>query len=83
MSCYQTEFFQLDDGRTYLKTYVGGSSDKDELHLSLDSSDDLPQIIWPGNHMFVTFTTDGNGHGKGFSARITFGIRTNCVPTKS
>ena len=63
--------------------YDGGSSDKDELLHSLDSSYNLPQLLWPGNHMFVTFTTNGNGHGKGFSARITFGIRTNCLPTKS
>ena len=33
--------------------------------------------------MLVTFITDGNGYGKGFSAKITFGIRTNYVSTKS
>ena len=29
-----------------------------------------------GNQMFITFKTDDNEVGKGFTATITFGIRT-------
>ena len=60
---------------TNLKMYDGGS-EKDELLNSL-TGNSIPSLVTSlGNQMFIIFTTDGNEVGKGFTTRITFGIRT-------
>ena len=57
----------------HLKLYDGGS-DKDELLNSVTGNSAPSQIISSRNQMFIKFITDGNGAGKGFTAKITFGI---------
>ena len=57
-----------------MKIYNGGS-DKDESIISLSGNSVPSPVTSLGNQMFITFTTDGNGVGKGFTAKITFGIR--------
>ena len=34
-----------------------------------------PKVTDLGNQIFINFTTNGNGVGKGFTAEITFGNR--------
>ena len=58
-----------------MKIYNGGS-DKDESIISLSGNSVPSPVTSLGNQMFIIFTTDGNGVGKGFTAKITFGIRT-------
>ena len=36
----------------------------------------LPETM--ARQIFISFTTDGKGIGKGFTAKIIFGIRNNC-----
>ena len=55
--------------------YDGGSY-KDELLNSLTGNSVPSAVTSFGNQMFITFTADGNGVGKGFTAKITFGNRT-------
>ena len=59
--------------------YAGGSN-KDELVFSGTGNyiSSYSPVISFGNQMFIIFTTDGNGVGKGFTAKITFGSRTIC-----
>ena len=59
-----------------MKIYDGGSS-KDILLISITGNSIPSPVTSLGNQMFITFTTDGNGVGKGFTTKITFGIRTN------
>ena len=48
-------------------------SDKDEL-LSSVTGNSAPSLLKSsGNQMFVVFTSDSNGVGKGFTANIKFG----------
>ena len=56
-----------------MKLYNGGS-DKDDL-LSSNETGNLASspIKSLGNQLFIMFTTDGNGVGKGFTAKIKFG----------
>ena len=61
---------------TNLKIYDGGS-DKDELLNSLTGNSIPSPVTSLGNQIFITFTSDGNGVDKGFTAKITFGITTN------
>ena len=58
-----------------MKIYNGGS-DKDELLNSLTGNYVPSPVKSLRNQMFIIFTTDGNGVGKGFTTRIAFGIRT-------
>ena len=51
-----------------------GGSDKDELLNSLTGNYVPSPVKSLRNQMFITFTADGNGVGKGFTAKITFGI---------
>ena len=55
-----------------MQLYNGGS-DKDEL-LSSETGNSAPSPITSlRNQMFIKFSSDGNGVGKGFTAKITFG----------
>ena len=57
-----------------MKLYAGGSN-KDESIFS-ETGNSVPSPVKSfGNQIFITFTTDGNGVGKGFTAKITFGNR--------
>ena len=50
-----------------------GGSDKDEL-LSSETGNSAPSHITSlRNQMFIKFSSDENGVGKGFTAKITFG----------
>ena len=60
---------------TNLKMYDGGS-EKDELLNSLTGNSIPSPVKSLRNQMFITFTADGNAVDKGFTAKITFGIRT-------
>ena len=55
--------------------YDGGSN-KDELLNSLTGNSIPSPVKSLRNQMFITFTADGNGVDKGFTAKITFGNRT-------
>ena len=52
--------------------YDGGSY-KDGLLNSLTGNSVPSPVTSLGNQMSITFTTDGNAVGKGFTAKITFG----------
>ena len=55
-----------------MKIYDGGS-DKDEL-LSSETGNSVPSHITSlRNQMFIKFSSDDNGVGKGFTAKIIFG----------
>ena len=58
-----------------MKIYDGGS-DKDESIISLSGNSAPSPVTSLRNQMFIIFTTDGNGVGKGFTAKITFGNKT-------
>ena len=58
-----------------MKIYNGGS-DKDESIISLTGNSAPSPVKSLRNQMFITFTSDGNAVDKGFTAKITFGIRT-------
>ena len=64
------ELFQL--GNAYLKIYDGGS-DKDDLLTSVTGNFVPSPVTSLGNKMFIIFTSDSNGVGKGFAAKIAFG----------
>ena len=52
--------------------YNGGSN-KDDLLIS-ETGNSAPSLLKSsGNQMFIMFTSDSNGVGKGFTAKITFG----------
>ena len=51
-----------------------GGSEKDELLNSLTGNSIPSPVKSLRNQMFITFTADGNGLGKGFTAKISFGI---------
>ena len=56
-----------------MKLYNGGS-DKDDLLSSYETGNLASSPIQSlGNQLFIMFTTDGNGVGKGFTAKIKFG----------
>ena len=55
-----------------MKIYDGGS-DKDELIISETGNSAPSPVTSLANQIFIFFTTDGNGVGKGFIAKITFG----------
>ena len=61
---------QLENGD--LKIYHGGS-DKDDLLISVTGSTAPVSVTSWRKQMFIHFTADGNGGGKGFSANITYG----------
>ena len=54
-----------------MKIYEGGS-DKDELIYDYAISA-LTLVKSYGNQIFISFTTDGKGVDKGFTAKFTFG----------
>ena len=55
-----------------MKIYDGGSH-KDVL-LRSDTGNSAPSLITSlRNQIFIKFLSDGNGVGKGFTAKITFG----------
>ena len=55
-----------------MKLFNGGSN-KDEL-LRFESGNSLPsQVKSSVNQIFIQFTSDSNGFGKGFTAKISFG----------
>ena len=56
-----------------MELYDGGSN-KDELLNSLTGNSIPSPVKSLRNQMFITFTADGNGLGKGFTAKISFGI---------
>ena len=72
---------------TYLKVYDGGSGRDVKIWQVLNggetfnhmSNEWVPSsnITSKGNQLFIIFKTNCNGVGKGFTAKITFGIRTN------
>ena len=52
--------------------YKGGS-DRDELLIS-ETGNSAPSLLKSsGNQMFIIFTSNSNGVGKGFTAKILFG----------
>ena len=51
-----------------------GGSEKDEWLNSLTGNSIPSPVKSLRNQMFITFTADGNGLGKGFTAKISFGI---------
>ena len=53
--------------------YDGGSY-KDDVLISATGNSAPSSVTSLGNQMFIIFTTNGNGVGKGFTAKITFGI---------
>ena len=57
--------------------YAGGSN-KDEWVFSGSGNyiSSYSPVLSFGNQMFIIFTTDGNGVGKGFTAKIAFGSKT-------
>ena len=55
-----------------MNIYEGGSN-QDELLFSLTGNSVPSPVISLGNQIFITFTIDGNGVDKGFTAKITFG----------
>ena len=55
-----------------MKIYDGGS-DKDKLLIFVTGNSVPSPVTSLGNQMFIMFTTDSNGVGKGFTAKITFG----------
>ena len=63
-----------------MKIYDGGS-DKDDLLISKTGNSVPTPVTSLRNQMFITFTTNGNGVGKGFTAKIRFGsiIIHNCT----
>ena len=66
-------YFQLEEGNQFLKIYDGGSK-KDAMLSSLTDNPASPQISSSGCQLFVTFNSNGNVMGKGFSASIILGI---------
>ena len=50
-----------------------GGSNKDELISSLTGNPALSPITSLRNQLFIKFSSDGNGVGKGFTAKISFG----------
>ena len=52
-----------------------GGSDRDSFIDSGSGTFPLSQIWSTSNQVFIIFTTDGNRLGKGFTAKITFGIK--------
>ena len=60
-----------------MKIYDSGS-DEDDLIISVTGNSVPDSVTSSKNQMFITFTTNGNGVSKGFTASITYGIRTNC-----
>ena len=50
-----------------------GGSNKDELISSLTGNPALSPITSLRNQLFIKFSSDGNGVGRGFTAKITFG----------
>ena len=70
------ETFQLGDAK--LNIYDGGSAkNKDTMLYFLTGNNVLTPITSSRNQIFITFNTDHHGVGKGFTAKITFGNRTN------
>ena len=59
-----------------MKIYDGGSDEDTSLFSGTGNSVPSP-ITSNKNQMFIMFITDSNGV-KGFTANITFGIRTCC-----
>ena len=55
-----------------MKIYDGGS-DKDDLLTSVTGNFVPSPVTSLGNKMFIIFTSDSNGVGKGFTGKITFG----------
>ena len=58
-----------------MKIYDGGSN-KDELLISVTGNSAPSQVTSLRNQMFIMFIndSDSNGLGKGFTAKIKFGI---------
>ena len=61
-----------------MKIYDGGSI-MDKLIFNSDvlsstGNSVLSLVTSLGNQIFIIFTTDGKGAGKGFTAKISFGI---------
>ena len=62
-----------------LKLYDGGS-DKDLLLISETGNSEPFQVTSSRNQIFIMFTSDSDGVGKGFTANITFGNKYNhCI----
>ena len=55
-----------------MKLYDGGS-DKDELLISVTGNSAPSLVKSLRNQIFIMFTTDSYGVGKGFTANIEFG----------
>ena len=55
-----------------MKFYDGGSNN-DELLNSFTGNSAPSPVTSLGNQMYIIFTADGNGVGKGFTAKIIFG----------
>ena len=57
-----------------MKLYDGGS-DKDDMLISVTTRSSAPsQVTSSRNQIFIMFTTDNNGIGKGFTTKISFGM---------
>ena len=50
-----------------------GGSDKDELLSSKTGNSVLSPVTSMRNQIFIKFLSNGNGVGKGFTAKISFG----------
>ena len=55
-----------------MKIHDGGS-EKDDLLISVTGNSAPSPVTSLRNQMFIMFTTNSNGVGKGLTAKITFG----------
>ena len=68
--------FKLENANEFLNIYDGGSIyDGKSNQLPMTRNNVSSQVKSNGSQVFIEFTTDGTGVGKGFSASIEFGIR--------
>ena len=61
-----------------MNIYDGGSTNDDQL-ISMTGNYASSQITSSGSQLFIEFSTNGNGVGKGFSVSILFGNYINQI----
>ena len=69
--------FKLENGNGFLNIYDDASiyDGKSNQLISMTGNYASSPVTSSGSQVFLEFTTDGTGVGKGFSASIKFGIR--------
>ena len=69
----------MEYGNAFLNIYDGGSTKDDQLISMTGNSASFwlnsasSQLMSSGSQLFIEFSSNGNGIGKGFSASIKFG----------